>query len=134
MLFYVYKTYKYAPKATNFSGLSMALTFLGLICGPLFTIAYFKNENTHKLPFLLLGIGLLVLAAVSYFWLYRVVVPSYAAKEYPANLKTNMSVAYQYVTDNPEQYNYICSINPTFAAKYELVEVGNGAMQPKRRK
>lgn len=133
MVIYFYKTYKYAPKATNFSGLSMGLTILGLICGAPSAIAYFTNENTHKLPFLILGILLLSMAAVSYFWLYRVVVPSYAIKEHPANLKTNMSVAVQYVKDNPNQYDYICSINHAFAAKYEMQEAG-GTMNLRKKK
>lgn len=133
MLFYFYKSYKYAPKTTNLSGLTMGLAVIGAICGIIALLAYFMNENAHKLGILILGVALLALATVSYFWLYRVIVPEQYKKEYPENLKTNVSVALLYVRDNPEQYNYICTINPAFEAKYEIREKG-GVMQPVKRK
>lgn len=133
MLFYFYKSYKYAPKTTNLSGLTMGLAVIGAICGPIALLAYFMNENAHKPGILILGIVLLALAAISYFWLYRVVVPAQYNKEYPENLKTNVSVAFQYVRDNPDQYGYICTINPAFEAKYVMQEKG-GVMQPVKRK
>ena len=125
MLIYFYKSYKYAPKATNLSGLGMGMTVLGLICGAICICGYFGvNEKLHSVGFLILGIVLLVMACAGYFWIYRKVAPAVAEKEFPANLSTNVNVAWQYVRDNPHEYGRICSINPAFAHKYIQTEDG----------
>ena len=114
-----YKSYKYSPKATLVSlfGSLGALIFVCIGAAMVF-------GSGGNIPVIVGGVPVIALGVFLFVYVSRKLPDKIAAEDGPKNIRTKAGFALTFVREHPEQYDYIRSINPDFAAKYTRNEQG----------
>lgn len=125
-MFFMYKSYPCAPKATLLSGLCSMGEILALIFAAFFVGMYRKEGGAmyHSAGAIIGAIVLVVFAVVCYLYVYRKLVPKMAETETERNVRTKANFANIYCQSHPEAFDELREINADFAAKYMRDENG----------
>ena len=114
-----YKNYPYAPRATLVSAAGSLFALLAAVFGIVLAAG-----SKGKIGMILGGVALLALAVFLFFYVSRKLPDKISEKDSAKNIQTKASYGKLYVNEHPDQYDYIRSVNPAFAAKYTRNEAG----------
>ena len=118
-MFFFYRNYPYAPKATVLSGIANGCGYLAAI-GAIVTLLAIPQSPVYIIPTILLG----ALAAFLIVYVGHKLTDKMARPETEKNITTKPRVAAAYCQANPDEYEHIAQINPEFSQKYVMNEKG----------
>ena len=118
-MFFFYRNYPYAPKATVLSGIANGCGYLAAI-GAIVTLLAIPQSPVYIIPTILLG----ALGAFLIVYVGHKLTDKLAGPETEKNITTKPRVAAAYCQANPDEYEHIAQINPEFGQKYVMNEKG----------